>query len=120
MASEVLKVGPKYQVTIPKAVRVQLGLKVGDLVQARVGKNQSIILERKRLIDFKRSLEENLRESQADYEAGRYLGPFDTADDLMEALRGPTKPRTVPFSVPKKSRVSRSAKSGSNARSRLR
>jgi len=91
MVSEVLKIGPKYQVTVPKAVRTQLGLKVGDVVQAHVGKNHSIILERKRLVDFEKSLEEDLRASKADYAAGRYVGPFDKAEDLMEALRGSTK-----------------------------
>jgi AbrB family looped-hinge helix DNA binding protein len=89
MASEVLKVGPKYQVTIPKSVRTQLGLKVGDLVQARVGKNHSIILERKRLVDFEKSLEEDLRVAQADYEAGRVLGPFATAEEAVKALNSP-------------------------------
>jgi AbrB family looped-hinge helix DNA binding protein len=87
MPSEVLKIGPKFQVTIPKAVRNELGLKVGDLVQARVGKNHTIVLERKRLVDFERSLEEDLRAAEADYKAGRYLGPFDTAEETIKALR---------------------------------
>ncbi len=108
MSSDVQKIGPKFQVTIPKSVRTELGLKVGDLVQARVGKNHSIILERKRLVDFHKSLEEDLRASKADYAAGRSIGPFDNADDLILALNSPAKPGT--FSIPKrKPRTSRSS-----------
>lgn len=33
------KIGPKFQVTIPKAVRTVVGLSVGDLVEATVTKN---------------------------------------------------------------------------------
>jgi AbrB family looped-hinge helix DNA binding protein len=112
MSSEVQKIGPKYQVTIPKAVRTQLGLKVGDLVQARVGKNQSIILERKCLIDFHKSLEEDLRASQADYEAGRYLGPFATAEEAIKALNSPR----IPKRGPAKKTGTRSVKSATHVR----
>lgn len=87
MPAEVTKVGPKYQVTIPKAVREELGLKVGDLVQARVGKGHTIIMERKRLVDFDAELEEDLAAAKADYEAGRVLGPFESATEAVAALK---------------------------------
>jgi len=83
MRHEVTKVGPKYQVTIPKEVREALGLKVGDLVQAAVGKDKTIVLRRKRLVDFDAELEEALAEAEADYKAGRVLGPFDTAEETV-------------------------------------
>jgi len=86
MRHEVTKVGPKYQVTIPKEVREALGLKVGDLVQAAVGKDKTIVLRRKRLVDFDAELEEALAEAEADYKAGRVLGPFDTAEETVAAL----------------------------------
>jgi AbrB family looped-hinge helix DNA binding protein len=120
MPSEVQKIGPKFQVTIPKAVRTQLGLKVGDLLQARVGKNHSIILERKRLVNFHKSLKEDLRASKADYEAGRFLGPFDNADELMKALRSPEDQRRALIPKRKKTDARRLVKSTSHARSRVR
>lgn len=86
MRQEVTKVGPKYQVTIPKEVREALGLKVGDLIQAAVGKDKTIVLRRKRLVDFDAELEEALAEADADYKAGRVLGPFDTAEETVAAL----------------------------------
>jgi AbrB family looped-hinge helix DNA binding protein len=115
MPSEVQKIGPKFQVTIPKAVRTRLGLKVGDLVQARVGKNQSIILERKRLVDFQQSLEEDLRASKAEYDAGLFLGPFDTADETMEALLSSDDRWRNPIKKVKKTAARRAAKSAPHA-----
>ena len=87
MRAQVTKVGPKYQVTIPKQVREELGLKVGDLVQARVGKDHTIIMERKRLVDYDPELERDLAQAEADIKAGRVYGPFDTAQETMAALQ---------------------------------
>jgi hypothetical protein len=42
---------------------------------------------------MERLLIRDLRASKADYEAGRYLGPFDDAADLIKALRGATIPK---------------------------
>jgi len=112
MPWEVQKIGPKYQVTIPKAVRNRLGLKVGDLVQARVGANHTIVLERKRLVDFDALLEEDLRASRADYDAGRVLGPFATAEEAVKALSSSKNQKT------KKSAAGRTRKSAAHARAR--
>lgn len=116
MSSEVQKIGPKYQVTIPKAVRNELGLKVGDLLRAPVGKNHTIVLERKRLVDFHKSLEEDLRASEEDYRAGRVLGPFDTAEELVKALRSTDDRWRKPIKKFKKRPAGRTAKSAAHAR----
>jgi len=60
MATAATKVGPKFQVTIPKSVRDAVGLKVGDLVEASVGR-EGIVLRQKVLIDKPVSLEGSLR-----------------------------------------------------------
>ena len=44
MATAATKVGPKFQVTIPKNVRDAVGLKVGDLVEASVGREGIVAL----------------------------------------------------------------------------
>lgn len=62
MASAATKVGPKFQVTIPKKVRDAVGLKVGDLVEASVGRD-GIVLRQKVLIDKPVSLARQLEES---------------------------------------------------------
>jgi AbrB family looped-hinge helix DNA binding protein len=64
MASAATKVGPKFQVTIPKSVRHAVGLKVGDLVEASVGRD-GIALRQKVLIDKPVSLARQLEESEA-------------------------------------------------------
>jgi len=87
MPGEITRVGPKFQVTIPKEVREVLGLRVGDFVQASVGRGRTIIIRRKRLVDFDAALEEDLAAAEADYRAGRLLGPFDTAEETIAALK---------------------------------
>jgi len=69
MASAATKVGPKFQVTIPKKVRDAVGLKVGDLVEASVGRD-GIVLRQKVLIDKPVSLARQLEESDAAVKAG--------------------------------------------------
>lgn len=84
---EVTKVGPKYQVTIPHRVRKAVGLEAGDLVQASVGVDGTIVLRRKLLVDRDPELEKQLEESEADVKAGRVLGPFGTARTAVRALK---------------------------------
>ena len=55
------RVGPRFQVTIPKAAREAVGLKVGDLMEA-------------------------LREAEADIKAGRVHGPFSSASSAIRFL----------------------------------
>jgi AbrB family looped-hinge helix DNA binding protein len=119
MPWEIQKIGPKYQVTIPKTVRNQLGLKIGDLMQARVGENHTVVLERKRLVDFD-PLEEDLREAIADHKAGRVLGPFATARDTVKALHSSANSKVVATRRTKKSVDDRLAKSAAHASARHR
>jgi AbrB family looped-hinge helix DNA binding protein len=86
MASAATKVGPKFQVTIPKKVRDAVGLKVGDLVEASVGRD-GIVLRQKVLIDKPVSLARQLEESDAAVQAGRVLGPFKSAGAAMKAVQ---------------------------------
>lgn len=78
------KVGPKYQVVIPKAVREAAGLKPGDLVEAAFGRH-GIVLKPKVLVD--RGLEDALAEAEADVRAGRVTGPYKSARALVRAAK---------------------------------
>jgi AbrB family looped-hinge helix DNA binding protein len=86
VASAATKVGPKFQVTIPKNVRDAVGLKVGDLVEASVGRD-GIVLRQKVLIDKPVSLARQLEESDAAVKAGRVLGPFKSSGAAMKAVK---------------------------------
>ena len=93
MATAATKVGPKFQVTIPKNVRDAVGLKVGDLVEASVGR-EGIVLRQKVLIDKPVSLAMQLEESEAAVKAGRVLGPFKSAGAAMRAVKAHARPAT--------------------------
>ena len=88
----ITKVGPKYQVTIPKAVREQAGLDVGDFVEAEASR-EGILLRLKTVIDKHPTIEKRLREGLDDIAKGRVRGPFDSAEELVSSLHGSTKPR---------------------------
>lgn len=84
MAIITTKVGPKYQVTIPRAVRKALRLEAGDLLEVRVA-GREVLLKPKVLVD--RDLEQALAEAEADIKAGRVYGPYDSAPQAIKGLR---------------------------------
>ena len=84
MAHTATKVGPKYQVVIPKKVRDAAGLNVGDLVEA-VSTPDGVLLKPKVLVD--RALEEALAEAEADVKAGRVSKPYRSARALVRDLK---------------------------------
>lgn len=80
-----IRVGPKYQVTIPKATREAIGLKVGDFVDARVERKGVVTLRPKVLID-KSYIDHRLQEAEEDIKAGRAYGPFKSAREMSHSL----------------------------------
>ena len=86
MANTALKVGPKYQVTIPKDVREALGIKVGDLVEATIDPRGAIIRPVE-MVPKKVDLKKQLHSSEAAVKEGRVLGPFKTASATMKAVK---------------------------------
>ncbi|MEK7576856.1 MAG: AbrB/MazE/SpoVT family DNA-binding domain-containing protein [Patescibacteria group bacterium] len=87
MATIAQKVGPKFQVTIPKKVRDAFGIQVGDFVEASVGR-EGILLKRKILIDHNPVVEAALKEALADIKAGRVSKSYKSARTLIrDAVR---------------------------------
>jgi AbrB family looped-hinge helix DNA binding protein len=87
--SVLTKVGPKYQVTVPKQVPDQLRLRPGDLLEVRVAGRHALLLP-KMLVDRNPELETDLAEAEQDIKAGRVYGPYDAKDvlkGLAEAVR---------------------------------
>lgn len=80
----VTKVGPKYQVTIPKTAREAVGLKVGDLVEATV-KHKGILLRPKVVVD-KAFIEKRLAQAEEDIKKGRVSRPFRSAKAFLRSL----------------------------------
>ena len=71
----------KYQVVIPANVRKATGIEVGDVLEASV-KNGKVTFTPKTVI------EGELAEGLEDIRKGRVYGPFETADEMIESLKG--------------------------------
>ena len=75
-----VKVKPKFQVTIPPAVRQELGLEVGDFLEARVQAHR-LVLTPKAVVD------KGLKESLDEARQGKLIGPFRTAKAAVGVLK---------------------------------
>ena len=76
---QLVAVKNKFQIVIPQALREQIGINVGDMLEAKVERGK-ITFTPKSVVD------RGIAESLADFEAGRSFGPFKTADALISSL----------------------------------
>ena len=74
-----VRVKANHQVTLPPAIVEKVGLKEGDLLDAKIERGKITLTPKSRL-------DQRIVESMADYRAGRSYGPFDTAEDLIASL----------------------------------
>ena len=77
----IVTVKNKYQVVIPQRVREQIGVSVGDILEAKVERGR-ITLTPKSVVD--RAIAEGLE----DVRKGRVRGPFNTVDQMLDSLKG--------------------------------
>jgi AbrB family looped-hinge helix DNA binding protein len=77
----IVAVKNKYQVVIPQSIRNQVGINVGDLLEARVERGK-ITFSPKSVVD--RAIAEGLE----DIRKGRVRGPLDTVDEMLTSLKG--------------------------------
>lgn len=96
-----VKLKTKSQVTIPDAIRRQLGVRVGDLLEARVEKG-NIVLKPKVVIDRdeytpaqRRRIDAQLAKSISDFRKGRYYGPFNSAEEAIASMKAELKKRAA-------------------------
>jgi len=87
----------KSQVTIPDALRQQLGMQVGDLLEAKVH-NGSIVLKPKVVVDRdeytpvqRRQIDVQLAKSIAEHKKGKSYGPFETHEEMIDFLHQQVK-----------------------------
>ncbi len=71
----------KFQVVIPQQVRKEIGVTVGDIFEAKVERGR-ITLTPKSVVD--RAIAEGLE----DVRKGRVRGPFKSADEMIDSLKG--------------------------------
>lgn len=75
----IVTVKSKFQVVIPAKVRRQAGIKVGDLLEAKVERGK-VTLTPKSLVD------RGIAESLEDFKKGRSYGPFASAGEMVASL----------------------------------
>jgi len=74
----------KYQVVIPQRVREQVGVAIGDVLEAKAV-NGRIVLEPKSIVD------RGIAESIAEFKAGHAKGPFrKTRSSSPHCIRNPS------------------------------
>ena len=80
----IVKIKTKYQITLPTNLREEVGLEIGDFLEAKVEKGK-ITFTPKTIID--RAIAAGLE----DIKNGRVYGPFDSAKDLVHSLHKNSK-----------------------------
>lgn len=87
----VVKVGRSRQMTIPKKIFEEMGLEAGDYLEVEQ-EDDRIVLYPKKLVDkselwyWSREGQKVIAKSLKEYEEGKVIGPFETAEEALEAL----------------------------------
>ena len=100
----VVTVKNKFQVVIPRSVRDQIGVSVGDVFEATVERGK-IVFQPKAIVDRDEytpaqrcRIDAQLAKSLAEHKEGKSLGPFKTHQELVDFLHRQAKqsrPRTA-------------------------
>jgi AbrB family looped-hinge helix DNA binding protein len=81
-----VRVKPKFQITIPAIVRSKARIKEGDMLEMKV-QNNAIVVKPKVIVD-RGSVEAAIAEGLKDYKAGRVHGPFKSVKEFKKSLGG--------------------------------
>jgi len=86
-----VKIGKRHQVTIPKEVFEKLDLKEGEYVEVQAEEGKIVLVPQRTIPRdqawfWKEEWQEREREAEWDIREGKMEGPFDTAEDAIEAL----------------------------------
>jgi len=69
----------KFQVVIPTAVRKQVKIRVGDLLEVKAERGKVSMIP-------KSAVDRGIAESLEDFKKGRFYGPFKTAEEMIASL----------------------------------
>jgi len=93
----IVTVKNKFQVVIPQSVRDQVGVNVGDLLEARA-EGGTIVLKPKVVVDRddytqaqRQRIDAQLAKSLAEHKEGKSFGPFKTHQEMIDFLHQQTK-----------------------------
>ena len=89
-AMPLVRIKQKFQVTIPDHVRKQVGLEVGDFLEA-TAKGNVITLKPKVVVDRHPEIDARLREALEDIKEGRVSPTFSSAKSAIRYLHRQAK-----------------------------
>jgi AbrB family looped-hinge helix DNA binding protein len=82
-----VKVKQKFQVVIPEAIREEIQLEVGDLLDVSV-KGREIVLRPKAVVD-RSELDRLLDDRLEQLRRGKVVGPFANVEEFKASLKKP-------------------------------
>ena len=95
MTAVLTKVGRKHRVVIPEAIRREVGLSEGDMIEIRSAQRGKVILLRPKIVVDRDYIKRRLDQAEADVKAGRVSKPFRTARAALAALKRRAHARRV-------------------------
>ncbi|HVN64545.1 MAG TPA: AbrB/MazE/SpoVT family DNA-binding domain-containing protein [Candidatus Binataceae bacterium] len=104
------RIGPKFQVVIPKKLRDAARLHVGDFLRAEL-RRDGILLKPAILVERDPDLEADIAASEADFQAGRFYGPFEAKDAVKGLLQAIKQERKRSRGSAKGGRIARARRS---------
>ncbi|MDQ2948740.1 MAG: AbrB/MazE/SpoVT family DNA-binding domain-containing protein [Acidobacteriota bacterium] len=100
----IVAVKNKYQVVIPLSVRNQVGVNVGDLLEAKVERGKitftpKLVIDRSQFSnaddDYTAAQRKLIDTQLAKAMKGRTHGPFDSANEMIAHMKGELKKRAA-------------------------
>jgi AbrB family looped-hinge helix DNA binding protein len=87
-----VKIGKKHQVTIPKEVFEELDLKEGEYVEVKAEEGKVVLIPQETIPRdqawfWKEDWQKKEREADEDITNGELEGPFNSADEAIQALK---------------------------------
>lgn len=87
-----VKVTPRYQVTIPNVLRRKVGVGAGDMLEAKVESGKITLTPKSDAeIEYtreqRRAIDARLAKSLADVKHGLTAGPFETVNETIASMK---------------------------------
>jgi AbrB family looped-hinge helix DNA binding protein len=82
-----VKLGTSRQIVIPKKLYEALRLAPGDYLEVELYQGNRLLVTPKELVDKHPEITRRLEEAEANVRAGRVIGPFETAEEAIKALK---------------------------------
>ncbi|MBI4551664.1 MAG: AbrB/MazE/SpoVT family DNA-binding domain-containing protein [Candidatus Latescibacteria bacterium] len=87
-----VKLGPRREITLPAATVKQLGLTAGEELEVVANEKAILLIPRKRIPKdqawyYTETWQRMMQEAFEEVKQGKLVGPFETAEELIRALK---------------------------------